>query len=330
MRLSHLLAAALFLSGGSALAASATVVSVEGEGKIGRSGAWRPAKAGETVGESEFLSLAPNAAAKVKLGDGTAADFQGKVIVPGRRLATQKSAGALLRFSQSLQKAAEAVVGVDVKGTAPGASKADEKTGRKLALGFMGEDTEQLSSRADFAEASLARNDLYDATDRAKAILAESGSSALEKRRAHLVLGQVHLEEGEFTNALKHLDAAAKELSPDELAARRVEKGKTVMDPEAYRSAALLHRGRAHQILGDHAKAEADYAAAITAFPKGTQAYQAHFYLGVIALEGGDRKAAQKHFAGIADMKDADNSVTADQTRRLKALARDLLKEPTL
>jgi tetratricopeptide (TPR) repeat protein len=330
MKLSHLLIASLLTS--SAFAAPATVVSVSGEGsKIGKDGAWRPAKAGETIGESEFLSAPTGTEVQVKLGDGTPAGFKGKVIVPGRRLATQKAAGPLLKLSESLQKAAESVVGVDVKGTAPGASKADDKLNTKAKLVFEGADTPRIaSSKAEWAEKSFAENDMHLAVERAEAILKDTGESSLEKRRAHLVLGQVYVGDAEFTKALKSLTAASAPLTADETAAKKMEKGKVTFDPEAYRAAALLHRGIVYRQIGDDAKAKADFEGTIASFPAGTQAYQASFQLMVMSLEAGDRPGADKHFGAIATMKDSDNSPTATQTRELKALAQELLQRPNL
>lgn len=331
MTLSHLLVASSLLLSSTALAAPATVVSVAGEGiKIGKDGAWRPAKAGETIGVSEFLSAPSGSEIKVKLGDGTPAQFKGKVIVPGRRLATQKAAGRLLKLSESLQKAAESVVGVDVKGTAPGASKADDKLNSKIKLQYEGADSRPASSKAEWAERSFAENDMHLAVERAEAILEDSGESALEKRRAHLVLGQVYLGDAEFTKALKSLTAACVPLTADEAAAKKMVKGKVTFDPEAYRAAALLQRGIAYRQIGDDAKAKADFEATVAAFPLGTQAYQASFQLMVMALEAGDRPGADKHFGAIATMKEGDNSVTAAQTRELKALAQELLQRPNL
>ena len=329
MKLSHLVLASLLSS--SAFAAPATVVSVEGQSKIGKDGAWRPAKTGETVGDAEFLSVSPESVVKVKLGDGTPADFRGKVVVPGRRLGTQKSAGPLLKFSESLQKAAEAVVGVDVKGTAPGASKADDKTATKTRLLMMGDqDSGPRSTKAEFAEKALQRHDLQDAENRAKGILADPGESALEKRRAHLILGRVHLDEAEYTKALAELSAAAADLAPEEKAARKLEKAKVIFDPTGYRAAALVFRGIAYRQLGDDAKAKTDFTSAISAFPQSTQAYQASFQLLTMSLEGGDKAAATKHFEAIPQMKEEDTSEEANETRMLRELASELLQRPTL
>lgn len=325
MKLSHLLVASLLSS--TAFAAPATVVSVAGEGiKIGKDGAWRPAKAGETIGETEFLSAPSETQINVKLGDGTAAAFKGKVVVPGRRLATQKSAGALLKLSESLQKAAESVVGVDVKGTAPGASKADDKTNTKVKLAWESDvDIGSKSTKADWAETMLAKHDIHEAVERADAILKDTGESPLEKRRAQLVLGQVYMGDAEFTKALKAFTAAAAPLTAPETSAK-----KTGFDPEAYRAAALVHRGVAHRQLGDDAKAKADFEATIASFPMGTQAYQASFQLMVMSIEAGDKAGAEKYFAAIPTMKDTDTSGTASQTRELKALAQELLQRPNL
>ena len=97
--------------------AAATVVSATGDAKVGKAGAFKPAKAGVQVPAADFLVLAPGAKATVKLEDGTTAEFTGKAMVPGRRLTSAKEAGALIRVGQSIQKAAESVVGVDAVAT---------------------------------------------------------------------------------------------------------------------------------------------------------------------------------------------------------------------
>lgn len=330
MKLSHLPITSLLLAA-PAWAAPATVVSVEGDGiRIGKDGAWRPGRPGETIAETEFLNVPVNAVVDVKLGDGSSGRFPGKVIVPGRRLATRKDAGPLLRFSESLQKAAESVVGVDVKGTAPGASKANDRTATRIKLQFEGTDSRPRSTGADFAERAFAEHDLHDASVRARAILDDRASSPLEKRRARIVAAGVFLEEAEFTLALQELDAAVAALAPEEKAARRVEKGAVTFDPEAYRAAALLLRGRALRQLGDDVKAKADLTAATTVFPTGTQAYAAHLELMVLALEANDVITARKHFDAIPTMKDADDSASAEQVRHIKKIAAAMLEKPNL
>src|SRR5689334_5211795 len=101
--------AALFLLLSTPAFAASTVVKTTGDAKVGKAGAFKPAKPGSEIPSTEFLVLGDGAKATVKLEDGTTAEFSGKVMVPGRRLVNAKEAGALIRVGQSIQKAAESV-----------------------------------------------------------------------------------------------------------------------------------------------------------------------------------------------------------------------------
>ena len=57
-----------------------------------------------------------------------------------------------MKLSESLQKAAEAVVGVDVKGTAPGASISDYKTSAIPKAKFLSADDKPSSTKAEWGE----------------------------------------------------------------------------------------------------------------------------------------------------------------------------------
>ncbi len=286
-----------------AMAADATVSKVEGEVKVGREGAWKTAAAGAVIAAADFLSLGPAARATVKLGDGTVAEFVGKVIVPGRRLSSEKAAGALLKLTRAVQKASEAVVGVDAKGTVPGAGKASDKLGQKKRAIFVDTDEKPKSSEADFAEAALGRGDYFDARNRAQAIVDDPNDSPAEKRRARYVLGRVHAAEGEFGKALSAFDGAA--------AARDPAEGDAA---DHYRGAALVERGLVHVQLGLDGKADADFKAAIEASPKTAQAAKANLYLGALALEAQKPAVAEAHFkllAGYPDLEAAARDLTA-------------------
>lgn len=321
MKLFTLVLASLLSS--SVLAATPILVSASGDSKVGRAGAFKPAKAGMEVTEQDFIVLAPGAKATVKLADGTTAQFEGKLMVPGRRLVSAKEAGALIKLGQSLQKAAEAVVGSDTVATVPGSGKANnesDKLGSKSkGMLFVGEDgAGKRTSPAEYAELSLRENDRFLARKRAEDILADAKADSLERRRASLVLAQVYVADDEITKALG-MFARAIEADKNELAGEK-----------SVRTAALVKRAQLHRDLGDLAKAKADLKEAIAAYPETDKTRplawsHAQFLTGAIALEEGRTAEATAAFKKIPSPEDRDVGPNFDSLRELKKTADELV-----
>lgn len=336
--LSSVFAATLLLSSttfAATPAKSASIVSVTGEAKVGKEGAWKPAAAGAAINETDFLTLSKDASAKIKLGDGTEQEFTGKAIIPGRRLVSAKtSAGKLQNLSNAVQSATEAVMGSDptvARGGLTRASKVATSSEDKAKLGGKNgmkwgseiEEETQSSSEADYAEQSLRKGDMFLARSRAQAILDNKSKSSFEKRRANYVLAHVSAADAEFTTALKKIDLVT--------AAADEKTGETSEMVRAHRSGALVLRGQIMTQLGDSAKAKEAFAEALTIAQTGNPATepvtvaQANFFLGAMALEAigdctGAKKAqcetdnldlARKHFG----------SLTKDKTQEEKQLA---------
>lgn len=339
--LSSLVAVSLLLSPAAfAAAKSASIVTVQGEAKVGKEGAWKPASAGAAISENEFLTLSKDASVKVKLGDGTEAEFTGKAIIPGRRLVSAKtSAGKLQNLSNAVQSATEAVMGSDptvARGGLTRATKVATTAEDKAKLGAKGsmkwgsdiEEPAAGSTEADFAEQDLRKGDMFGARSRAQAILDNKVKSAYEKRRANYVLAHVSASDAEFTAALKKIDLVA--------AVADEKGGETAEMVRAHRSGALVLRGQIMTQLGDSAKAKESFAEALKIAQDGdpksepVTAAQANFFLGAMAVESlancsGDKKAAcetenleiaKKHFAGLTKEKTQEEkqlAVTAEE-----------------
>lgn len=349
MLLSSLLAATFFLSSDAIAAAgkSASILSVTGEAKVGKEGAWKPAAAGAAITENEFLTLSKDATAKVKLGDGTEQEFAGKAIIPGRRLVSAKtSAGKLQNLSNAVQSATEAVMGSDptvarggltratkIATSAEDKAKLGSKTGMKWGSDIEGDDPG--STEADYAEQSLRKGDMFLARSRAQAILDNKAKSAFEKRRANYVLAHAFASDAEFTSALKKIELV---IAPPE-----VKGGETAELVRAHRSGALVLRGQIMTQLGDASKAKESFAEALkiaqTGDPKTepVTVAQANFFLGVIALESGsdctgpaEKKAqceadsldlAKKHFGVLTKEKTQEEKQLAVTAEELLASA---------
>lgn len=315
-----------FAAAPSAFAGTASVTSVAGgEAKVGREGAWKPAMAGVSIGESDFLTIAAGTTVTVKLPNGKESVIEGRAIVPGRRLVSDKTdAGAMLKFARTVQRATEAVVGQEEKTSTGGAGKGNltlsgagveltDAERKRLAnnsrMKFAGiEEEERKSTESDFAEASFRRGDFFDARNRAQAIVDDPNDSALEKRRANLILGRVAAADASFATALATLDKAA---AP----ATRPEGD----DGKSYRAVALAQRGNVHLLLGNEERANADFLEAIATAPESAGAAQANFYLGTMAAERRDAKKAKAHFekipAKFEDLKKSSDEIVASFER---------------
>lgn len=293
-----------------ALAKTASIKAIKGDVKVGKEGAWKSATPGAAIPETEFLLIPADGTASVELADGTNADFQGKVLVPGRRLASVKAAGALLKFSRSLQKAAESVVGTDIIGTVPGATRACSEEQIKQGtckdggrspiptadpnkirgVSFMGEGERGKSAAGLAEDAYFINGDHFLARQRSDAILADKSASEFERRRAALVLANVQADEGELTRAFKLLDGVVSKPSVAETSSG------FDLAAKAYRVSGLLLRGRLFMQLGDVEKAEKDFIGASSEFSISDKdktyplaAHRANFFLAALELEKAER-----------------------------------------
>lgn len=92
--------------------------------KVGREDAWRPAVAGAIIGEKDFLAIPAGASVQVTLPDGKVAAFDGKIVVPGRRLVAEKTTPSNIAWlARAIQNASDAVGGAAVGQQGPGAAK---------------------------------------------------------------------------------------------------------------------------------------------------------------------------------------------------------------
>lgn len=341
-RTSSLLLASLFVSA-TALAAPASITAVKGDVKIGKEGAWKAATAGAAVPEAEFLMVTSDSTVTVKLGDGTSHDFSGKSLIPGRRLASVKAAGPLLKFSRQLQKAAESVVGVDTVGTVPGAGKActpeqiklgtcikgsaEDKDPRKIGGMIFEGDGGGNSSEAKFAELYLDDGDRFGATTRSEAILKDKNASDFEKRRASLVLANVKSDLGEFTQALSLLEKViAKPTATEKDAGMEVAA-------RSRKVAGLVLRGEIYNLLGDTKKAKADFEAAASEFPADklnefpVAGHRAHLHLAMMSIDESDVENARKWVEKIAvPAAKPDEAKATTHARELRTAGDEMLK----
>jgi hypothetical protein len=275
----------LFASASSAYASSSVVVtSVTGDVKVGREGAWKPAAKGTAISDTDFVMIPENATATIHLPDNTDKVFPGKAIIPGRRLSSTKTAaGAMIYFSQGLQKASEVVAGKKNDGTASnGAGKAGV-TERPSTV-FMSEGTTAPHvSQAQVAESDF-RSGKNDAKAEADAILKDAKATSVEKRHAHLLLGLVAASTASYSTALKEFDAAA----------TKAEDGDEAV---LLRARALVQRGQVESQLSDDRTAKADFVEASSIAAQGSpEQAQAYFFLGVLAASANDATTARNFF----------------------------------
>ena len=296
MRFRRIIVAAGLLASPAAFAQPAKVVTSTGTVMIGRDPQWTAAKPGAEIAETDFLSIADGARLTVLLPDGTKQDLEGKAMVSGRRLLSDRSAaGKLVFFSKSFQDAAATRVEFKEGSTAIAIRSKDlsddrEKlgTGKKRGLSFLGEDDEEPhSTNADFADSFLRRGDYMLAMDRAWMVLKDADSTPLERRRAHLVMGQVAAGEGSYERAMRDFDGAAERAAEDDRAAR------------IYRQIALVQRGQIYLATDHDSRAGEDFREAIDIDPESAPAAQARFFLGALALSSNDVDAARTLFGKL-------------------------------
>lgn len=337
----------LALSSSAWAAATVTVSGSTGPGsEVGREGSWRPAVEGTAIGETDFLKIPAGASVQVTLRDGKVASFDGKIVVPGRRLVADKtSATNVAWLARAIQNASDAVGGVATAQHAPGATKV-ENVGSRPESAFQGARADDLDSFDDdapggaggFGTSNASRDEAdakkderqQNATARPKPPEAEEesspkkvassplppappappvqvarsaaasqsqpGADARTSSRAELLAEGLAAEsDGNFGAARTSLEKAA--------AAASGSKKKQEGNVDAMRAEAYLALGRVHLQLGETAAARKALAEAVkldTAKGQtGPHAARAHYLLGITALERGNRKQADGHFAKL-------------------------------
>lgn len=283
-----------------ALAAKVSILESKGNVEIGANGKWAPVKSGTAIKEEDFLRIPNGASVTVQLTDGTPATFQGKAVVPGRRLVDPKTdPTALMKLYNAYQRAANTIGGEEKKGSIAGAGKACEAPKqwcggvcqeRAKCLKWDGEKSTPLRTDADWILIYITTNRVDEARAKALEVIANPKASKVDLRVAHLIVGAGAAEDANYTDALKSLDIAAGAIGNDE--------------PEGvaeHRAVALLERGKAHMNLGANARAKKDLTEAIPGLTEKKRVAEAHFILGYIAIGEQDPKAAAAQFAKIND-----------------------------
>lgn len=281
---------------GAAWADPAKVVTSTGAVMIGRDPEWRAAKPGAEIAETDFLNIADGARITVLLPDGSKQDLEGKAMVSGRRLLSDRSAaGKLVFFSKSFQDAAATRVEFKEGTTtiATRGAKVDDRetlgqSPRRRGIAFLGEDDEGLqSSDADHAESYLRRGNYVLAIDRAWLVLRDPDARPMERRRAHLVMGQVAAGEGNYERAIRDFDGAAAPVADGDRTAR------------TWRQIAIVQRGQSLLASGNDVRAVEDFREALDIDADSAAAAQARFFLGAIALSSNDMETARYQFGKL-------------------------------
>lgn len=275
-----------------------TVVQADAGVRIGRDPGWRAAAPGVVIEVADLVDVPDGKKVTVRLADGSTQEIAGRAVVSGRRLASDKSAaGRLVFFDKAYQDATSTVTlevaetgstALAVRGSQIDADQ-DARLGQRnkgRVLAFLGEDerSDPRSSAADFAESFLRRGDWRLAVD--AAWLAIHDSSALERRRGHLVLGRLAANEGRHDLALRDLEMACRRPA--------TESGSRV-----YLAAALAQRGQTWLALGDDDRAVKDFRSVLDLDPDGAAGAQATFFLGVVALSLQDTDSARNLFGRL-------------------------------
>lgn len=278
-RFGKILGAAFFtalLSGNASAASQATIKSASEGVQLGKEGDWKSAKPGMSIADTDFVKIPDGAAATITLPDNSSRDFKGKAVIPGRRLGDKTNAGISVWFSQSVQK---------VAGTGTTTTKANgiTKAGVRKRDPIYDSATQGHMS-AESAEYDFAYGAYERAAEIAREVVANPDAPPLEKRRAHLVLGECFANSASYTAALKDLDIAAEPTVATE-------------GPEVsmLRVSALLQRGQVQTQLGNDKAAQEDFKIVATSSDK-LPAAQAKFLLGILAFGSKDPKTARNWF----------------------------------
>ncbi|HVO29162.1 MAG TPA: hypothetical protein VMV18_00400, partial [bacterium] len=191
-------------------AASAPTIKVASKGvQVGHEGGWKDAAPGMAIADLDFVKIPDNASVTIVLPDNSTKEFPGRAVIPGRRLASEKvSAGAMIYFSQGLQKTAAAVAG-DASGTrkSSGITKAEkndgDRTGKVSRLGFESEN-DDIARSLRHADAAFESGSFSEATKLAQDALANAAVSDKNKAWAHLVIGECLAAGASYHEALTH------------------------------------------------------------------------------------------------------------------------------
>lgn len=301
MRLLPMILAGVLL-GATALAeeTNAVVVKADIGARVGREATWKPATAGTVIGLVDLLEVPAGAKVTLKLPDGKTLELEGRTIVSGRRLVTDKSsAGRMVYFNKAFQDAnATIVVNVEetgttalsARGTQQVAADDEGRLGKPkrpvMYLSDTDEDEAPKSNAADFAESHLRKGEWQLAADWAWRAIAAAESTPLERRRGHLVMARLATNDGQQELALRDLDAACRSAG--------VESG-----GKPYVATALVARGQAWMALGDDDKAMEDFRGALDFDAEGAAGAQANFFLGALALSEQDLDSARHLFGRL-------------------------------
>lgn len=276
-----------------AIAASEPTIKVASPGVVvGKAGSWKPATPGMAIATTDFVKIPEKASATIVLPDSTAKEFNGRTIIPGRRLvAGGNAAGAMIYFSQGLQKTAEAIAGPATGTTkSSGITRSDDMSKKGLHVHVKYEGiASDIESHLGKGEAAFDDGNYVEARKAADETLANVSAEPLQKRRAHLLKGQVLAAEANYDAAVPELDQAARPGGDDDFA--------------QVRAIALIQRGQVETQLGDDPKAKHDFEAAIdNAGSNKAIAVEAKFLLGVLAVTAKDEKSARGWFDQVQDV----------------------------
>ncbi len=315
----RLLAISTFLFPVLSWAGTPAVVSANGNVEVGRDAAWTLVKPGTAIKDSEFLRVPTGASVKVKLANGSEAEFLGKAVVPGRRLHDPKTdVDALMKFYKMYQKAATTVGGEEKKSSIAASGKAckagevvcrGECHKRVECLKWSGEGNASLDqSPADKILTDYLRGQIDEARFQANQIAKNPEASKADRRIAFWIVGAQQAELEKYQDALAALDIACAPLDDSET------------NYAKYRANALLERGKVLINIGspERARKDLEEAAGLSGGDKDSAvAGEARFLLGYLAIEANDLKAADAHFKLIPN---------ADEALAWQNAARDMKK----
>lgn len=329
-RLGSIVVMFLALSSPAWAAAGVTVADSTGPAsKVGREGAWRMADADATIGEKDFLAIPAGATVRVTLPDGQVASFTGKIVVPGRRLVSDKSSASNVAWlARAIQSASDAVGGVAVKQEGPGAAKV-ETVGSRPDQGMT---ASRVTSADDVAPPPSPKAPKQDEAKKVEKEtekqpardvdsllgLSETDASPTKARPAARAQAQTRAEtlrDGLTAESDGNFETARTLLV---IASKKPKKGGT--DVRAIRAEAYVALGRVHLQLGLPNEAAVAFDQAIrldtAKGATGPHAARAHFLLGMSALERGDVKAARRKFALLKEYPALDAAAKQALTER--------------
>ena len=247
----------------------------------------------------------------VRLENGTELTFEGRAVVPGRRLVGAKSdVEGLMRVYKMYQKAANATGGEEKRTSFAGAGKAckegEVRCGGEckrradcLKWADEGSSAKLDTIPADRVLTQLDKGNIEFAREEARRILEDESSSKSDLRIASLVVGKQHAEDVNYASALKALDVAAAPIGPEERAGMK-----------EWRAVALLERGKVLLNMGALDRAKSDLTEASVSGSNAVKG-ESRFLLGYIAIEVNDAAGAKTHFAAIPSAKECHEWISA-------------------